>query len=268
MRPSTFMGRLTDQLQKFSEGRSNSFFIFSPNRRFILKTLTADEATLLLRIVPNLYQYFLANPATMLPRFYGYHAVRVPHGEIVYVVVMGNVFHSPATIHEQYDLKGSWVNRSAEKEKDPNKQKAGMDKDLKRTLKLDPHRKQLFIDQISKDALFLCSVNIMDYSLLLGFHFLTPPTSSSGKIEMTDITQLPDFRNSRQEDSLSMQQSLDGTEIYYMGIIDILQLYNKRKKAERFLKVYILGKDKLGLSSMPPQSYAKRFIQAMDKLVQ
>jgi len=214
-----------------------------------------------------LYQYFLANPNTLLPRFYGYHGVRVPHGEIVYVVVMGNVFNSPGAIHEQYDLKGSWVNRSAEisKDADPGKLKAGMDKDLKRPMKLDPQRKQIFIDQISKDALFLCSVNIMDYSLLLGFHFLTPEGSSN---EMSEIAQMPsDSRNFRQED-LSRHQSTDGKEIYYTGIIDILQLYNKRKKAERFMKVYILGKDKLGLSSMPPQSYAKRFINAMENLVE
>jgi len=237
--------------------------------------LATDEAQLLLQILPKYYQHFLDNKTTLLPRFYGCHGVRVPHGEIVTVVIMGNVFCSPVTIHEQYDLKGSTVNRYAGMDKDPTL-KSGMDVDLKRRLKLAPYRKEQFLIQISKDALFLASLNIMDFSLLLGFHFLSPPepSPSGASFDLKNSTDIQDssqalrFVNIDSPDSLLMHLSTCETEIYFTGIIDILQLYNTKKKAERFLKVYILGKNKAGLSSMPPEAYARRFIQGMHKIVE
>lgn len=274
MHPTSFIGSLSDQLQKFSEGRSNSFFIFSPDKRFIIKTLNKQEAELLLRILPNLHQYFLANLTTLLPRFYGCHGVRVLHGEVVYVIVMGNVFHGAETIHEQYDLKGSWVNRTASK--NPSKKtKAGMDNDLDRKLKLASHRRQQLLDQLARDAMFLCSLNIMDYSVLLGFNFLkapNPTTRDSLELQGLDVSNHAIAMDNRlpieNTENLSFHVSTAGDELYFLGIIDILQLYNTSKKAERFLKVFLLCRDKFGLSSMPPQDYARRFINAMNKIVE
>lgn len=40
-------------------------------------------------------------------------------------------------------------------------------------------------------------------------------------------------------------QSSDCKEIYYLGVIDILQLYDAQKQRERFFKVHLLGKDKV-----------------------
>jgi len=47
--------------------------------------------------------------------------------------------------------------------------------------------------------------------------------------------------------------------VYFIGIIDILQEYNFSKRLERGFKHYILGNDKLGVSSQPPDFYALRF---------
>ena len=41
--------------QKFSEGRSGSFFIFTPDRRFIIKTVPLNEAMLLIRVLRPYY---------------------------------------------------------------------------------------------------------------------------------------------------------------------------------------------------------------------
>eukprot|EP00026_Physarum_polycephalum_P003512 Phypoly_transcript_03525.p1 GENE.Phypoly_transcript_03525~~Phypoly_transcript_03525.p1 ORF type:complete len:593 (+),score=54.51 Phypoly_transcript_03525:31-1779(+) len=170
MNVNQFLGKIAnDQLAKFSDGRSDSFFIFSPDKKFILKTISSKEAAVLLKMLPSLHHYFRANPHSLITRFYGCHAVRVSHGDLLHVVVMGNVFSSSMAIHECYDLKGSWVNRSAGPRSDPSK--LGMDNDFKRKLKLDPSIKAMFLDQAQKDALLLSSLNIMDYSLLLGIHF-------------------------------------------------------------------------------------------------
>jgi 1-phosphatidylinositol-4-phosphate 5-kinase len=81
---------------------------------------------------------------------------------------MGSVFDTPAEIHTIYDLKGSMVGRAAtEKEK----ASGGVlkDQDLvgaNRKFHLGS-KKAAFIEQISKDARFLATLNIMDYSLLV-----------------------------------------------------------------------------------------------------
>lgn len=41
---------------KFSEGRSGSFFIFTPDRRFIIKTITQSESMLLRSILLPYYR--------------------------------------------------------------------------------------------------------------------------------------------------------------------------------------------------------------------
>ena len=50
-----------------------------------------------------------------------------------------------------------------------------------------------------------------------------------------------------------------GDEIYYIGIIDILQQYNIRKRSETFFKGFT--EDVSLISSIPPVPYAHRFIQ-------
>ena len=52
--PESFLGNL--QNQKFSEGRSGAFFCFSPNKNFILKTISHSEANVLKEILPSYYQ--------------------------------------------------------------------------------------------------------------------------------------------------------------------------------------------------------------------
>jgi len=44
---------------------------------------------------------------------------------------------------------------------------------LRRRIKLGPEKRKLFIEQIEKDAELLAKLNIMDYSLLIGFHNLS-----------------------------------------------------------------------------------------------
>lgn len=55
MSTQNFLGKLNDQLTKFSEGRSDSFFIYSPDRKYIIKTINAVEAGILLKMLPSLH---------------------------------------------------------------------------------------------------------------------------------------------------------------------------------------------------------------------
>lgn len=53
MHPDKFLKSLDNQ--KFSEGKSGSFFCFSPDKSFILKTIPESEAILLKKILPSYY---------------------------------------------------------------------------------------------------------------------------------------------------------------------------------------------------------------------
>merc|ERR1712060_759881 len=53
-----------------------------------------------------------------------------------------------------------------------------------------------------------------------------------------------------------------GNEIYYTGIIDLLQRYNRRKKMENFLKSRV--NEEITISAVDPEIYSRRFNNFMD----
>ena len=57
--------------------------------------------------------------------------------------------------------------------------------------------------------------------------------------------------------------SRDGVELYHVGIIDWLQLWDINKRMEMIAKVFFKGKEKKGLSARPPQEYSARFSKFM-----
>jgi len=56
---------------------------------------------------------------------------------------------------------------------------------------------------------------------------------------------------------------VEGDEVYFLGIIDILQQYNAKKSAENFLKSFKF--DRKQISAVHPNWYAERFVQFMSK---
>lgn len=53
---------------------------------------------------------------------------------------------------------------------------------------------------------------------------------------------------------------VEGPEMYFLGIIDILQQWDTSKKLERFAKTKLRCKDGDGISAVPPKHYYKRFV--------
>jgi len=237
------------------------FFVFSPDRKYVLKTITEGESKLLRKILPEMYTYLSRNEHSLMVRFYGCHAVVTPHGGLIHVAVMSNVFCSPAeTVDEPYDLKGSWVNRCKGELHTRNPSMLGLDLDLKHKLLVSPDQRSRFESQIANDAKFLSQLNIMDYSLLLGIHKVRP---SEG---VTHSEKLGRIEGPQPDLKLGRLVSTTGEYVYFLGMIDILQLYDKNKKLERFIKVYILRKDRNGVSVTNPEKYCERFIQRMENL--
>lgn len=57
--------------------------------------------------------------------------------------------------------------------------------------------------------------------------------------------------------------SADHRTVYYLSIIDSLQTYDLKKRAERFVKRFLLGKNAKGISVQPPAAYQARFVAQM-----
>ena len=159
-----------------SPGKSGSFFYFSRDYKYIIKTIHHAEHKLLRKILRDYYGHVQENPNTLISQFYGLHRVKIPYGRKIHFVVMNNLFPPHRDIHQTFDLKGSTIGREL-KEEDLEKNPRATLKDLnwlRRNYHLEfgPTKKKLFIEQMHRDVALLQRLKIMDYSLLVGIHDL------------------------------------------------------------------------------------------------
>ena len=159
-----------------SPGKSGSFFYFSRDYKYIIKTIHHAEHKLLRRILKDYYHHAKTNPNTLISQFYGLHRVKVAFGRKIHFVVMNNLFPPHRDIHQTFDLKGSTIGRNFREEDLASNPRATM-KDLnwlRRDLHLEfDHRtREIFVKQLQKDVMLLQNLGIMDYSLLVGIHDL------------------------------------------------------------------------------------------------
>ena len=175
--PADYLLSLTEKYilsELGSSGKSGSFFYFSRDYRFIIKTIHPSEHKVLLSILKSYYAHVKSNPHTLLSRFYGLHRVKLPRGRKIHFVIMNNLFPPHRDIHETYDLKGSTVGRLYPEEKAAKNPRAVM-KDINwinrdKQLELGPEKRALLCEQLRRDSEWLKSVHVMDYSLLVGIH--------------------------------------------------------------------------------------------------
>ena len=206
---------------------SGQSFLFSHDGRYMIKTQSRFEAAFLRRILPHYLRYVVANPRTFLPRFYGLHRIkRPPFGRVTHFTVMHSVFDSSRyTDHMTaiYDLKGCWVGRAASR----------------------------------SDAEFLRSMQIMDHSLLVGVRNATSSGDVRGPHELAGLPRSHGPVPSMGEDGKV------GDEVYYFGIIDMLQPYNFRKRLETLGFTLIVPRQ--GTACLPPGEYADRFVNFLER---
>ena len=171
-------------LEKFTEGKSGSFFYFTHDFRFIIKTVTDTEVGTMRRVALSYFKHMKANPDTFLPRFFGLYRVRLAREQkLINVVVMDNIFHTSRKLcmHRKFDLKGSTLGRQVVRGHPSSRDRYKgtlKDLDLQQKIYVGADNKARIIDQLCADTDFLEQHRIMDYSLLLGIHQHSPNSAS------------------------------------------------------------------------------------------
>lgn len=194
---------------------------------------------------------------------------------------------------------------------DEAKSKLRIQKDLdwihnKRRLRLGPVKANILMNQLKSDCVFLAKMDVMDYSLLIGMHFLArgnrehifergmnviehdpvdhhryivkqkltdngndSESSDLAGADRMEVSPLDDMRP-LEERQMSVFYGDNGgyrstfrndrpaDELYFLGIIDILTPYGKRKRLEHMFKSLRYSSD--AISTINPVDYARRFL--------
>jgi len=188
--------------------RAGSFFFFTRDGSYMVKTIKKDEAETLIKILPEYFKYMSCYAKkSLLSRFCGMYKVKLLHmsanerkkgfvdifsqrevEENVFIIT-NNFFPAEASkfISERFDLKGSTIGRECSEEERINRGNNAILKDLNLSkefshlhrlsptlnpleigLCIGPRAKSSLIVQLKQDANFLDECGVMDYSLLVG----------------------------------------------------------------------------------------------------
>ena len=166
-------------LNFISNSKSQQYFFYSHDGKFLIKTQTQEEVKFLRRMLPAYYAHLKKHPGSLMTRYLGMSRIKFYHlRRKVRFVVMHSVHPTPLHVHRTYDLKGcTHGRRTTEKERDRDR-RLGIGLHLKDLdlvdddfrLALRARQKDVLLTQLAFDVAFLKSQSIMDYSLLIGVH--------------------------------------------------------------------------------------------------
>ena len=162
-------------IEFISNAKSGQFFFYSSDGRYMIKTMTNAESKFLRQILPEYFKHCCEYPNTMITRFFGMYRVKLYHlRRNVKFVIMNSVYYTDKNLQTFYDLKGSSIGRDAKPSHAVLK-----DNDLRRSLPenalaLRPQQRALVREQLEADCSFLVKMGVMDYSMLVGIHYVPP----------------------------------------------------------------------------------------------
>lgn len=202
-----------------SPGASGCIFFLSEDDRFFIKSVRKEEMGIFLQFMKHYQKYVSSVPGTLLVKFFGIHRVSPWFGNNARFVVMGNVLPTEKRMHRKYDLKGSTYKRTVGKDNmnDPTATLKDLDIDMK--FELSSERYGVLMSTLKRDIQFLAKRRLIDYSLLLGVHFISwgenewyPPSEpltnpSSQRMLTSDYRHYPSLAFSR-----SLVQNIDSLD--------------------------------------------------------
>jgi len=308
MLSNLMLGSLSSLAELGSEGKSGSFFYFTSDGQFMVKTVHKEEHKLLRSILPQYYYHMTRSdaPDSLLCRIVGSHVVRLSKNSKIgankiYFVVMTNMLNSELPLARRFDLKGSWVGRKGGENARANPKSVLKDidfKELKHKIRIGPGRKLQLMAALKRDAKFLEDKHIIDYSLLLGVHKHKNDTISSQR-SLASTSSLQSLKSARSQASRvfgrrpSVSSSCsdfvdeDVEEPAYVpffqeddgGMRSLDRSETYFVGVIDFLTLYSSKKvaerfgktfiyDRNGISVQPPHKYSKRFLDFMDSVIE
>ena len=104
-----------DMIFKAGEGagRSGSFFFFSHDQKFVVKTMTSEELQLMKKIMPKYKTHLTKNLNSLLSKILGLFTIEAANFSTVHMMLMENTIRLKDSKKLKYvfDLKGSMVDR-------------------------------------------------------------------------------------------------------------------------------------------------------------
>ena len=146
-----------------------------------------EELDVILELLPEFHKHLSKNPNSLLSRIYGVYTVKMKSYGAVHMIIMGNILRWDNTkdITRVYDLKGSSFSRIVKgrriKASTTLKDQNFLNNQCEITeINLSTNDLWKINNVIKKDSNFLCSLNIMDYSLLLGIESRVKVSNEEG----------------------------------------------------------------------------------------
>eukprot|EP01061_Rhynchopus_euleeides_P004452 TRINITY_DN13708_c1_g2_i1.p1 TRINITY_DN13708_c1_g2~~TRINITY_DN13708_c1_g2_i1.p1 ORF type:complete len:395 (+),score=47.76 TRINITY_DN13708_c1_g2_i1:36-1220(+) len=269
---------------ELGSGKSGATFVPSAHGYYLIKTIDKREVQVQMDSLQDYVAHCKKHPNTLLMRHFALLRIdeMSPTGKVArtkYLLVFENIVSIPQTLKlttQKWDLKGRVPKpgKLPHPARDPGVIRK--DKDLLRDFRLPPATYKDVIKQLSSDTRYLKKHNLMDYSLFLVTSNVDLSLDQRKKL-MTTTTPAGGIPTDilrtvlRDDPSLSLREgshryhngvlSNDGTEIFFLGIIDTLTNYHALKKLANCCKKFAFYSDQL--STVPADEYGDRFYRFM-----
>ncbi|CAM0948999.1 unnamed protein product [Alopecurus aequalis] len=217
-------------------GKSKAFFAKTMDGRFVIKQIMKTEFQSFIEFAPDYFKHVYhsldTGSQTCLSKILGIYQVKqIRHGKEVKIdlVVMENLLFGH-DVSRVYDLKGAVFSRYVADSSDGDS--VYLDENFVEDMRVSPiyiggRTKHLLQRAIWNDTSFLTSINVMDYSLLVGV----------------------DKQNHE----------------FVFGIIDYLRQYTWDKQLETWVKTSLVVPKNITPTIISPRDYKKRFRKFMTK---
>ena len=216
-------------------------------------------------------EYIVKNPASLISRFYGVFEIQMEGLAPIKLIVMQNTiqkYEEDGKIIKVYDLKGSMVHREVvfgenQTMKDINLlncKKSRSKRGVQGLIQFRPNEIPGLCQTIDKDSMFLQSLSLLDYSLLLAVEQVKKESRPKGRGLNSSLNYSRPFSSWQKSDTSRNQfKSSCGNYIYHVSVIDFLTMFNFEKRMESFYKVFVKNQNAKLISCVEPKLYGSRF---------
>ena len=169
----SFLPKNNTQGLKKSQGKSGSFFISTDDNKYMVKSLKSDEIDLIRNGFLSKYIMHIEKTEneSLLCRLYGMYNIMMAQGQEFLIIVMRNVigdFKDNTVV--KFDLKGSTYKRKANFDMDNTNNNVMKDinfDEIEKNIMIGTNSINKLREIVRLDSQFLCSSDLMDYSLFL-----------------------------------------------------------------------------------------------------